>query len=208
MTTINCVISRYNKNVDWVYRLNNINKIFIYDKENPGNPYNIPVNKGNEASVYLKYIIDHYDDLADFTFFVHDEEYSWHHTGSIIDRYNDAVKEAMNGTLYNNINHHYLGSILCNPWYDDILVWYNTYIEKYIPMSSLPNKDWTPGYKGAAQFLVHKSLITNLPKEFYEGLYHWIITTHLSNFENGRYMEWTWHIFWLIYPNLSNTNVQ
>ena len=208
MTTINCVVSRYNKNVDWVYRLNNINKIFIYDKENPGNPYNIPVNKGNEASVYLKYIIDHYDDLADFTFFVHDEEYSWHHTGSIIDRYNDAVKEAMNGTLYNNINHHYLGSILCNPWYDDILVWYNTYIEKYIPMSSLPNKDWTPGYKGAAQFLVHKSLITNLPKEFYEGLYHWIITTHLSNFENGRYMEWTWHIFWLIYPNLSNTNVQ
>jgi hypothetical protein len=202
MTTFNCVVARYNKNVDWVYKLDNIKNIFIYDKETPENPYNIPVNKGNEASVYLKYIIDNYDNLADFTFFIHDEEYSWHHSGSIIDRYNEAVKEGMSGNLYYNINHHTLGSIVSNPWYNDILVWYNTYIEKYIPMSSLPNKDWTEGHKGAAQFLVHKSLITNLPKEFYEGLYHWIINTHLSNFENGRYMEWTWHIFWLIYPNL------
>ena len=208
MTTINCVVSRYKKNVDWVYRLNNINKIFIYDKENPGNPYNVPVNKGNEASVYLKYIIDHYDDLADFTFFTHDDEYAWHHTGSIIDRYHDAVEEAMNGTLYNNINKHYLGSIVYDSWYNDILVWYNTYIEKYIPMNSLPHKDWTLGHKGAAQFLVHKSIITNLPKVFYEDLYHWLITTHLTSCVSGRYMEYTWHIFWLIYPNLSNTNVQ
>ena len=34
---INCVTSRYNKNVDWVYKLNNINKFYIYDKENPEN---------------------------------------------------------------------------------------------------------------------------------------------------------------------------
>ena len=54
---MNIVVSRYNKNIDWVYRFKGENKIFIYDKENPENPYNIPVNKGNEASVYLKYII-------------------------------------------------------------------------------------------------------------------------------------------------------
>ena len=65
---INCVVSRYNKNVDWVYKLKNINNFYIYEKEKPKNKYNIPVNKGNEASVYLKYIIDHYDNLGDFTF--------------------------------------------------------------------------------------------------------------------------------------------
>ena len=43
-----------------------------------------PVNKGNEASVYLKYIIDFYDNLPEFTFFIHDEEYSWHHSGSTL----------------------------------------------------------------------------------------------------------------------------
>jgi hypothetical protein len=58
----NIVVSRYNKNVDFVYKINNGNNInvLIYDKENSNNPLNIPVNKGNEASVYLKYIIDYY----------------------------------------------------------------------------------------------------------------------------------------------------
>ena len=202
---INCVISRYNKNVDWIYDFNsdNINNIFIYDKETPENLHNISANKGNEATVYLKYIIDNYENLSDFTFFVHDEEYSWHHSGSIIDKYNEAVKEIMGGKLYYNINDRcILGSIVTNEWYDEILCWYNEYIEKYIPINSLPNKDWTVGYRGSAQFIVHKSLILNLPKKFYEDLYNWLITTDLTNHKSGRFMEWTWHIFWDIYPKL------
>ena len=65
----NIVVSRYNKNVDFVYKINN-NKninIMIYDKENDNNLLNIPFNKGNEASVYLKYIIDNYDNLTDMS---------------------------------------------------------------------------------------------------------------------------------------------
>ena len=197
---INCVTSRYNKNVDWVYKLNNINKFYIYDKENPENEYNIPINKGNEASVYLKYIIDNYNNLTDFTFFTHDDEYAWHHFGSIVDKFNEAV---LSEKLYYNINNNcILGSILTNPFYEEILIWYNNYIEKYIPINKLPNKDWTLNHRGSAQFLVHKSLITKLPLEFYENLYNWIITTDLPNEKSGRFLEWTWHIFWYIYPNL------
>ena len=206
---INVVLSRYKKNVDWVYKLQNINKICIYDKgisNNPydkgisNNPYKIPVNKGNEASVYLKYIIDNYENLTDFTFFIHDDEYSWHHSGSIIDKFNESV---MSGNLYYNINDKcILGSIVANNWYNDILIWYNKYIEKYIPITSLPHKDWTQGYRGSAQFLVHKSLITKLPKQFYKDLYIWIITTNMPNAKSGRFLEWTWHIFWDIFPNL------
>jgi hypothetical protein len=200
---VNCVTSRYNKNVDWVYKLKNINKFYIYDKENPKNEYNVPVNKGQEASVYLKYIIDNYDNLGDFTFFTHDDEYAWHHSGSMIKRFNEAIVQINKGKLYFNINDRcILGSIISNEWYNDILIWYNTYIEKYIPISSLPNKDWTLGYRGSAQFIVHKSLITKLPLEFYTNLYDWITTTDMSNYQTSRYLEWTWHIFWDIYPNL------
>jgi hypothetical protein len=201
---INCVVSRYKKNTDWVYRLENIKNVYIYDKETPENPYNIPVNKGQEASVYLKYIIDNYESLEDFTFFTHDDEYCWHHSGSIVDRYNEAVNEVTNRKLlYFNINNRcVLGSIVSNPLYSDILKWYNEYIEKYIPMNSLPNKDWTKGHRGSAQFLVHKSLITNLPKDFYQSLYSWITTTELGNNVTSRFMEWTWHIFWVLYPNI------
>jgi hypothetical protein len=205
---INIVVSRYNKNVDFVYRINNGNNIniLIYDKEQPNNPLNIPVNKGNEASVYLKYIIDNYDELTDYTFFIHDDEYSWHHTGSIIDKFNEAI---MSNEKYYNINDkcdywNEPNHIMNGPYkdyYNELLQWYDMFIEKYIPMSKVPNNpDFTYGYLGSAQFLVHKDLIRNLPKEFYKNLYDWIITTDLPNSISGRYLEWTWHVFWDIYP--------
>ena len=146
----------------------------------------------------VKYIVDHYENLADFTFFIHDDEYTWHHTGSIIDKFDEAV--ASNELYYNINDKSVLGSIIRDKWYVDIVDWYNLYVEKYIPMESLPNKDWTNGYRGSAQFLVHKSIIQKLPNQFYEDLYNWIITTNMDNSKSGRFLEWTWHIFWDIYP--------
>ena len=200
----NIVVSRYKKNVDFVHKINNGKNInvMIYDKENKNNPLNIPVNKGNEASVYLKYIIDYYDELTDFTFFIHDDEYAWHHTGSIIDKYNEAV---MSNKMYYNINdknHWRTKNLIDNTLYKELLNWYNIYIEDYIPISKVPNNsDFIYGYLGSAQFLVHKDLIKNFPKEFYINIYNWIITTNLTNEISGRYLEWVWHIFWDIYPN-------
>lgn len=204
MNNVNIVVSRYNKNVDFVYKINNNKNInvMIYDKENLNNPLNIPVNKGNEASVYLKYIIDYYDELTDFTFFIHDEEYSWHHSGSIIDKFNEAL---MSNKMYYNINDKCRWdkkNLINENIYNELLKWYNKYIENYIPISKVPNNsDFIYDYLGSAQFLVHKDLIKNLPKEFYIKIYEWIITTDLPNWLSGRFLEWTWHIFWYIYPN-------
>ena len=33
---------------------------------------------GRESSVYLSYMIDHYDDLAPYNIFIHGKEYQWH----------------------------------------------------------------------------------------------------------------------------------
>lgn len=199
----NIVVARYNKNVNFAYKINNgINtNIFVYDKETPENPYNIPVNKGNEASVYLKYIVDFYDNLSEYTFFIHDEEFSWHHSGSIIDKYKQAVESKRK---YYNINDkNFWGthnSIPAN-LYRELLEWYNEYIEEYIPISKVPNNtDLIFGFHGSAQFLVHKHLIRSLPKEFYEKLYNWIITTDLPSWTSGRFLEYTWHVFWYINP--------
>ena len=89
-----------------------------------------------------------------------------------------------------------MGSIITNPWYHEVLNWYSKYVEKYIPIKSLPNKDWTNGHRGSAQFIVHKSLILKLPLKFYEDLYNWLITTNLPSSKSGRFLEWTWHLFW------------
>ena len=96
-----------------------------------------------------------------------------------------------------------LKNISENPNIDDVLNnkgGLSDFIEEYIPFKSLPNENWTQGYRGSAQFLVHRSLIRNLPKKFYENLYRWIINTNLSSALTGRYLEWTWHLFWYIYP--------
>ena len=201
--TIYACVARYDKNTDWTARLWNVSRVLVYDKENPNNPYNVPVNKGNEASAYLKYIIDHYDCLPDFTFFVHDEEFAWHHSGSVVDKLTEAVES---GEKFYNINDRcILGSILTNDWYPFVLDWYRDYVDKYIPLSSLPHPDWTLGYRGSAQFLVHKSRILGLPIAFYRGLYEWIITTEAPSCITGRCLEWTWHLFWEKYPYMKQS---
>jgi len=194
---INVVVSRYNKDTSFVEKLKKYNTCcMIYDKKNPENIYNIPVNRGNEASVYLKYIIDHYDKLTDYTFFIHDEEYSWHHEGSIEERFVEAINS---NEYYFNINNLIWREMFKEK--DEVMEWYDKYIEPYIPFEKLPNKDWIIGYKGCAQFLVHKSRITNLPLKFYQDLYDWVLN-HTCRMKSGYFLEWTWHLFWEIFPTI------
>jgi len=220
LPTYDIVVSRWRRNVDWVYSLpfayvevfgefaepdgpdlkNNV-RILIYDKadECPTNPYNVPENKGNEASVYLKYIIDHYDGeegkcgFPDYVFFIHDEEFSWHHPGSLYDRFKEAIVLRQR---FFNVNDFLMRSLFGNIYIWEILQWYEKYVEPYIPLDSLPNEDFTIGHKGAAQFMVHKEAILHLPKAFYIDLYDWVMNSGETSFVTGRFLEWTWHIFW------------
>jgi hypothetical protein len=57
--TLHIVVSRYQRDTNFVYELKDIakskgfeTKCMVYDKENPRNKYNIPKNVGAEASVY------------------------------------------------------------------------------------------------------------------------------------------------------------
>jgi hypothetical protein len=196
---INVVVSRFNKNVDFLKSLEKYDtNIMVYDKENNNNPYNVPINRGHEASVYLKYIIDNYYKLTNYTFFIHDEDYSWHHNGSIEERFLEAT--SLNKLFY-NINHFNLGPYEHINIHDqkELTEWYSKFVEPYIPFEKLPNKDWLVGYKGCSQFLVHKSVIMHLPHKFYNDIYNWILEYNNSKLA-GHFLEWTWHIFWDISP--------
>jgi hypothetical protein len=44
--------------------------VFLYQKHDPSKP-NFIKNRGTEGGVYLKYIVDHYDNFPDVAIFVH-----------------------------------------------------------------------------------------------------------------------------------------
>lgn len=190
---INVVISRYNRDTAWAERFHTVAPvhIMVYDKCNPDNPYNVPVNKGNEASAYLKYVVDHYDNLPEFTFFVHDEEYSWHHSGSLIDKLQYALDSSAH---YFNVNDlAFLDHISKNEQAMRI-EWWRIHIKKYWDIP--PEQFGVLNKRACAQFLVHRDNIRSMPKAFYCEIYKWLLETELSNYYNGRLFEWTWHLFW------------
>jgi hypothetical protein len=163
-----------------------------------GKPANDP--RGGLCSAYLKHIVDNYDQLADFTFFIKDEEWSWTHSGSMQERFVEAVQSQRR---YFNINDVMeLPSIYDSPHVPLIEQWYTDYIDQWIPFSQLPNPDWATGYRGGNQFLVHNTLIRELPKEFYEQMYRWVMTSGLAPEVTDEMLETTWHLFFVIWPRM------
>ena len=66
------LIAHYSENLDWLSTLNFDGEIVIYSKTNQTIPERyINVNKGQEVPMYLKYIVDFYDNLPDKTLFLH-----------------------------------------------------------------------------------------------------------------------------------------
>jgi len=185
------VVSRFNENAEFLEKIDF--KTIIYDKENPLNKYNVEKNKGNESSAYLKYIIDHYDDLSEYTIFLHCHEFSWHHEGSIIDIINN--NKNIHHT-YTNLNNYILGNLDdldLSP--SDLGIYFRTYIKPAVgPNILYPN--FTKDVLGCAQFIVHKNNILNHSKLFYQKIYDWLMETHIDNYFSGRFLEWTWDLFW------------
>lgn len=84
------VVAHYNEDLSWVSRIKY--KHVIYSKSINDDPSVIfqRINKGNEASAYLQYILDNYHALPEYVFFVHGHDTSWHHEGSIVDIINNT----------------------------------------------------------------------------------------------------------------------
>jgi hypothetical protein len=141
--------------------------------------------------------VDNYEKLSDKTIFLHDEEYSWHHKGSLVNK----VNENTNAT-YMNLNSFITGSVLTNKHFKNIINdYYKPYLEKYIGPHTLYG-EWTKGRLGCAQFVIDKSIILKNPKQMYIDLYNWILTSSFgekvgeSKIE-AKFMEWTWDLIFI-----------
>ena len=192
------VISHYNEDLDWVHKLPSIGfpKYIILSKTIE--PIYIHVNKGNEASIFLKYICDHYNHLQDFTIFLHGHEFAWHQEGSILDllrvKWNKIHQENLEYVSLNR-GDYLLGSIHDNEHFPTLRDWYDKYLKEEMgPIEH--HGDWTVDRSCCSQFIVHKKAIQRRSLQCYQTLLDWILTTELDNATSGRFLEWTWELLW------------
>jgi len=201
------VVSKYKENTDWLQKLKY--PYLVYTKnENDYSKYNIPKNKGNEASVYFKFIIDNYNNLPDYVAFIHAHESDWHHKNSMADKLNGITLKDhyinLNDNDFKNIISYKNDRLYLKIIYNQInenknsiemlelemVTWYNDNLKEYFgPLvnNSLINIDLC-----CAQFIVSKFNILNLPFEFYIKQYNWLLSTELDNSRSGRFYEWMW----------------
>jgi len=192
------VIAHYNEDLSWTQNLKFDGEIVIYSKTIQSNPHRyIPINKGQEVPMYLKYIIDYYDNLPDKTLFLHGHSTSPHQ--DFDSRY---IIENLNWDCDNFF------SVNKREWYQEVSkncqlskgsfdIWLKTYWYKFLEI--LPFPDNGLFFYSGAQFVVNKELITQHPKSYYEDLYNWVLTEEIK-MERGtsdeimsRIFEYTWH---------------
>lgn len=180
--------------------------LVVYELDNPNAEHKVPKNKGREAMVYLSYIIDHYDDLADTTIFMHAHRYAWHNnmlqglsTVTMIKRLNHERVARMG---YMNLRcHHDPG---CPDWIHldrpggDFDFYYKPeeiYWRRHIWEELHPGAPIPPSLSGicCAQFALSKQRIRDVPIERFLHYRKWLLTTPMEDQYSGRIFEYIWH---------------
>lgn len=209
---MNVVVARYKEDISWIYEINNISKIYIYNKYhyNENVDMNLP-NIGREAHTYLHHIVANYEHLKntpdEITFFtqacisdhmiiksnnISNQQYidilhenTCTSNLSIITAFNHNFNE--NSATYDfRISEFPIGTILDREK-DDLNFgdWFCTYIRPKFP-------DIVYWWVNAIFMVKHKNITKN-PIEFYKRLLDQFTT---QNPEIAHYMERSWfHIF-------------
>jgi hypothetical protein len=207
------VISSYRKDLNWSKKLIGIvSKIYVYDHDNllevnnfilnnSNYHYERIPNKGCEGSGYLKYIIDNYYNLPDKIILIHDEEYSWHHSDSIIKQILDNINS---NNMYINLNNYIWGSNNLNNDYIDQFRPGDNYYNLYVKLLQSyfgdirDYEDFMYGNKGCAQFIIKKQCITKNNIQLYIDIYNYCMSDNV-NYGHvpggfGYFLEYTWII--------------
>lgn len=202
------IASTANDDTSWLSQVPSDWTIYNYVTDAPTSPnLTVPVNRGNEAMVYLTYIIDHYDDLPDVILFHHSHDKSWH-------QQLDSVSEVtrLRPSYIQKVGY---ASLRCLPGCENIVTLKGAKIGNFGDFKRLPrnvhlatlldafleeeDKGETVPEKLAApccaQFAVSREAVMHREREWWEDLRGWLMNTPLESINSGRLMEHTWHMW-------------
>lgn len=164
----------------------------------------VPALKGNEAMVYLTYIIDNYDSLPDVVLFHHGHLNAWHQRLSSLVEVTSLRAEYILQAGY--------ASTRCLSGKENIIVleggqpgeWEMfphldrqthlvTLLDAFLdPKEEIPPRIAAPC---CAQFAVSREAIRGREREWWMALRGWLLETPLMSINSGRLMEHLWHIW-------------
>lgn len=190
--------------VAWIGEVSQDWDVHNYIADAPTAPsLSIPVNKGNEAMVYLTYIIDHYDALPDIVFFHHSHLKAWHQ------EMDSAAEVALLRPSY--VVKKGYASARCLSGCENIIpladysvdparmhhvgrdVQLTTLLDEFLERDKgerVPKRLAAPC---CAQFAASREAIRARSREWWLRLRQWLIDTPLDNLTSGRLLEHTWH---------------
>ena len=184
------VVAHYNEDLDWCIKLSKDYDIRIYSKTNKNFNF-IDNNKGQEIPMYLKYIIDNYNNLSDKTLFLHGHKTSHHQDYS-----SDFIIQNVNWNLndFFSVNRRNCYQEVSSTFeYSEGA--FNNWLRNNWNVFENELKFPEDGlfFYSNAQFVVDKKLILQYKLDFWIKLYDWISNTDLSNIISSRIFEYVWH---------------
>jgi hypothetical protein len=146
-------------------------------------PTTVIPNRGREASSYIRYIIDNYENLPNYMAFIHGHEFAYHQKLGPILELIEGV--SLHRETYVTLNG---GHGPCKIWPQLCEEHWPHVFEKWLgPCPELP-----PCLDTSAQFVVSRHLIRKHPKEMYEDAYTHLMT-HKDTYHAGCMYEYMWH---------------
>jgi hypothetical protein len=165
-------------------------------------------NIAHEATTYLHYIIENYNDLPENVIFIHDENESWHHEGKLTDNLQKWIEsyETETNQTYYEFNHTCIsrdGTNMDADMYEKNAAFRDFWDTCLLDTVGDYHQASPVAGKCCAQFIVSRDRIRQKPREFYQRLYQWLMENtqgegngdtenRYSGWWTSRYMEWTW----------------
>ena len=180
--------------------------LYEYDVNKPDNEdprLRFPKKKGNEAMIYLSFIIDNYDNLPWAAIFVHGHAEAWHQEDHIVRLILGLNRVALARQGYISLRcdwypscpaemqlgHHV--SVVGGPEFQtkgtEAAISGNWRL--LFPDEAIPETIASPC---CAQFAVTRQAIIRRPKADYERLREWLMSSLLENEFSGRIFEKLW----------------
>eukprot|EP00656_Telonema_subtile_P026397 TRINITY_DN2836_c0_g1_i1.p1 TRINITY_DN2836_c0_g1~~TRINITY_DN2836_c0_g1_i1.p1 ORF type:complete len:1301 (-),score=259.34 TRINITY_DN2836_c0_g1_i1:157-4059(-) len=185
--TVVLVVASMSGPGDWVAEQPFCSVIMTHAVLSELSDFDVPVNRGNEASAYLKFILMAYDSLPDSTIFVHDEVKSWHLGSDVRDLLTNLHTES-----------YPFASLSSFYWLEAEPSHEGDY--RKLGLDKLAAHDSSMmGFYCCAQFMVSAGRLKAYTKAQYGALYGRLLSVSgdalggLSSWMAGEVYEFTWH---------------